>query len=407
MVYGSEHAPTVYLNNQKTIKLNDSFVNGKVKVERIGVSSSNTIIDNQFYAIYVPYLDIRIEATSFAEQLEYYQAFLNETGLSFINSGVDYVMSGIHLAIEETEQMIRHGKWNGTSLDNEDEIRKGFLKEEAYEAEFFAAYDEVKNASVVDINDQAAISLLINFSPVTASNHKASYENGTVKLESLTLTVSDTLLFVEGESYTVNLALLSTDPHKKDGIIHVTAPVDVGTSYEKADSFSVVAPALTFELPALDNGKYTVVAYVTTLDGIRSSQYIPIGFDTVTKDTVSYGAHTVTAEQNDSSELILTYAPLLDIQSTVTVNEQTLSYQALYDLIATEVLHHGIISKDASLECYDGESDLYVAVTHSEEMLKIGRYRLPYQKENGQSLERGFIIVDVVYEESTDHEKKS
>lgn len=392
--FSTEHPARVNLTNGKTLNIGDTFVDGAVQIQHVFVDMVYTDTGKAFHNGKIM---IAVNGESYDEQMENYKAFLLETGLTPKFSTPDYVVNGTIRALEEVSQFIAWGSWNGTTLRTAPELAKGFITEDNYEKAFYDTYESLKDVEKIDGSDQAALDLNINFSPVTlGTDMTATYQSGSVTVGKISLTASDTLLFVEGGQYVVTLAMLSM-AENGEGLIHVAELPTVGTVYTKNNSFTVISENISFTLPSLAFGKYTVVAYIATDDGIRTSQYIPITFTKVASDSHTLENAEIKAEKDASGAIIFNYNERLDMNYSRPISSETLSYVELYEDLASAVLKKGIIPEGAAVERFNSERDAWEALAQGTEAVTVGDYRLAYDATNGEITTSGYVIVTLVY----------
>lgn len=372
-------ADALLLENGKRVSVGDSFFGGAVKVESIYVPFIYPNITGEVL--------LRIEAEGLDAKLDCIKRFINEVGLD-CRRDLDTVVSGVYRANVELAEITKYYTWNGYPQATE----QGIASAIAVEAERLAIYKDmiasVKDAPSVSINRLSSNSKAVHFAPITVETSAASQSELTADISRVTLSVTDTLLFIEGEQYTVGFALSGPD-----GLVHLekAAPSEL-TEFTGGSSFSVSVSNVTLALPELVDGSYTLVAYFATHDGIRSSEYSPVSFDSASSaDKVTLTRSEMSAAVNGSGNLVLSYESRADIYLTFSP-DGALTYEQLYTLLATAVCEYGVPS-DNPVEIM-GENG-YTAMTESESSITSGSFRLAYNVQNGSSTVNAYLYAEL------------
>ena len=371
----------VLLTNGKEIRAGDTFVDGKVEVM--------VIRTHLYYPNYVGSFAIRINAPTVEEKLAIFKAFLEEVGLTSRHD-LESVISGVQRAFDELREISKYHVWNGLNQATEENIRESIEIENEKTIAFMSLYDTVKDAETVDLGDTAAVELNAYFAKTSVKDYRDTLHSGlNVSIGSLTLSIDDTFLFLEDRPYTVGFALASDA-----GLVHLEKKTGDGTAiFTNESSFSVTVENVTLELPALVDGEYTLVAYIATDEGVRSSAYTAFAFDTVsTESEVMIEKTKLTAKKADDGGLVLTYITMTDVHTALSY-EGSPDYKTLYTLIAGIACEHGIPSGSNLEMLTDPENEIYTAMTGSETELANGTYRLAYNVKNGEKSADGFIYV--------------
>ena len=372
---------TLLLTNGRELREGDTFLDGKVEV--IAIRTTMT------YPDYTGELAIKIEAPTVTEKLEIFGEFLSEVGFTSRHS-LNKVIPGVIRAFDELREITKYHVWNGLNQSTEEGVRAAIDIENERTAEFMKLYDAVKDAEIIDFSDKTAVELNAHFAEVSVGTHSdTSYSERTVSVGSLTLSVSDTLLFIDGQAYTVSFALASDA-----GLVHLDKKTGSGTaSFAGGESFSVTVEDVMLNIPALAEGEYRLVAYIATDDGVRSSAYTAFEFDTVATGADDIIEKTkLVATKADDGGLVLTYTVTPDVYTELSCKE-ALNYEELYTLIAGIACEHGIPEGTVPEMLTDAEGEVYTAMTGDETEISGGVYRLAYNMQNGEKTSNGFIYV--------------
>ena len=369
---------TVHLSNGKTLHYGDSFYDGKLEVYSVLVGYGA--------AGYTGEIGVAISGDTQEEKLALLKNFLVENGL-ICRRPIESVFEGLNRACVDLESVIRYYQWNGISVTTEQGIAEALSREMARFGEMEALYTAVQDAEVLEYADTKTIELNINFAPITDQKIAGATLNGNlVTVESISLTVQDTLLYVKEEPYQIAFAMVEKNG---GGLVHLEVRNDTTVAYAGEKPFVVNAANVSFELPALAVGDYNLVSYIATADGIRASEYNPILVQTDNQEPVTMGNVAMSAK-NNGSELIISYIESNDFIIQLT-SKESLNYQAFRELVATEVFQYGTPS-DEALEMLVGND--YVALSGNEEAITSGTYRIRYTVQNGEAHISGVIYVE-------------
>ena len=355
----------IHLENGKTITSSTTSADHKVRVNDIMVGS---------YAYgYAPELTLRIEGDTYSDCLQNLKSFLRQYGLT-CRRDIDAVLAGVTRAAEEIQSICRYLAWNGVVVSNPDAIREAIAIEDTRCAEMRAYYEAIENLEVINGYDIRRMELDAHFAPITAlSTAGITLRDLALTADTITLTVEDTTLFVTDEPYVVALALAD----RNGGLIHLEQTSADAVTYDGASTFTVTTADIALTLPHLPAGTYTLVAYLSTADGIRSSAYTPIAARIESTD-VRMQDVTMTAASS-ASELTLTYSPETDVRITLTA-DTSLDYASFAQMVYTAVFAFGIPS-DAAIEMLSENG--YAPMSTTETAVASGTYRVAYTLQNG------------------------
>ncbi|MBR2479686.1 MAG: hypothetical protein IKB56_00070 [Clostridia bacterium] len=372
---------TIVLNNGQEINEGDTFLDGKVKIDSIRTTMT--------YPDYIGSFSLIIEAPTVNEKLAMFKDFIHEVGLTSRHN-IDNVISGVVRAFDELREITKYHVWNGLNQSSEENVRKAIDIENKKTEKFMELYTSVKDASVIDFSDKVAVELNAHFGEVSVQSFSETVHSGlSLSIGSLTLSISDTLLFIENQGYTINFALSS-----ELGLVHLEQKTGNGTAlFTKGETFSVTIENVTMDIPVLVDGEYKMVAYIATDDGIRSSAYTPFAFEVVdTESENKIEKSRIVAEKLSGGELVLTYTTVPDVNTSLSY-EGTLAYEDLYSQIAGIACEHGIPSNNNIEMLTDVENKVYTSLIGDETEITSGVYRLAYNMQNGEKTVEGYIYV--------------
>jgi hypothetical protein len=261
-------------------------------------------------------------------------------------------------------------------------------------------YTPVKDVQVIDRSDAATLELNMSFPAVEmAQTVKASASNMEFTIGAMSLTIEDTLLYVKDEPYHIAFGLI--DLEAKTGLVHLEAINNTSVKYAGEKEFTVTTEGATFVAPVLTPGNYTVVAYIATSDGVRSSAYAPVEFEAVEAEQIDEGRISYIASKGTNNECIISYVEIQEIQ-TIYVADKVLDYASFYEIIAELTFEYGtpssdLIEKVIVEELPEGSLEkpeiTYEALTGEEETIVSGSYRIKYVISNGVNSIESYVYV--------------
>ncbi len=378
--------PTVYLKNGRTVKNGDKFVDGKVEIHAVRVA---------YYAMssYTAELGLNIQASTTDETLEILERFIAELGLT-CRRDLDETLSGVKIAYDELAVISQYYKWNGVCVATIEGVTEAVALEYEKIAEFGAMFDGVKDAEIIDINDTEKLELNMIFPEITENTFKeVKYGEGVIALESISLSIEDTLLCVKDEPYTVAFALIAADG--TGGLIHLSSDNADSVKYAGESKFTVNAENVTVGIPALSPGEYTVVAYISTADGIRSSQYVKVVFEEVSAEPLVFEWIELTAEKGSDGYISFNYIAKTDV-SVEHVSREKLDYSGLRQLMAETASSYGT-PNDTLVEMLGADGN-YTALAADSTEIADGQYRMAYHIDNADYVLSGYVYLTYKYD---------
>ncbi len=378
-----QNSAVINLTNGKELRMGDKFADGKVEVSAIRgeLSTGNFALGA---------VGLTMNVTSNEELVQMISALVDELGLT-CRRDTDTTLAAISRAYEELIPITAYYKWNGIVVSDEEAITQAYAIERSRFAEMKARADIAKDAEVIDYNDKELLALNVSFSDVELlAATGISTANAVITIENVSLSVKDTLLFVEDEPYSVSFALI---PAGGSGLVHL------GSSAESlaftGGEFTVQGGA-TLEIPHLVAGDYNLVAYVATSDGIRSTKYVKLSAESADGTTVKYHNMNMTTGLDSDGSLIISFRENVDVYTEIMASA-TLGYEELYELVNENICEYGV-PVNAVIEIAD--DDEYAAMSGEETELSEGEYRVKYERENasGSGRVEGYFYFTLTLE---------
>ena len=386
---------TAVLENGLEFTEGDTFLNGQLQVRRIDVSY---VAGCDSYGR-IPFITT---ATTLEENFELIKQFLNENGITF-RRDLDEVMAATEFALNDVTNYTKYYKWNGYSINDYEEVKAALKAEDAKTEALVNEYNSYKDVEVIDFEDQEAMNKNIYFSDITLEKDMVVANEGfKVNLTEASVKVSDTLLFVDKQEYSLVLAL----QNKQGSIFPIqlseNTPI-TSTAFTKGQEFKTTQ-SLSVEIPLLDEGEYVLVAYVATKEeGIRVTNPIAV------KGTFTEASHIATGitqnlTTNEDGNLIITSIKTHDIYATV---EETLTYEKLSQLMSETAYQYGTIDEVVIEKLIDDtwtvveapvEEEVETVEEVTEESLQDGQYRMKYIVNNESQEEVGYVYITLITE---------
>ena len=329
-------------------------------------------------------LRLQFRTRSFELALADLRSFLDAYGLE-CRRDVDSVFRGIGISLDALDAFAKYYKWNGYSISTEEGIEAAIESEVARLNAEGAAYHAIRNAEKIDFEDSEEYELNIAFAEATVSAGGTLVADSTrITVSGLSISVKDTLLFVEGEPYKVAFAL---KPIGSGNLVHLESTNETTLPFTRGDGFTVSTAEAELTLPMMTDGEYVLVAYLSTYDGIRSSGFVSVPCDAISEYSLTEGRERMTVGSTNERQLSVKYTETVDVEITVT-SSTPFDAEALYGRMA-EVAYERWVPTESSLEMQNGEVWSAV-VTAKGEALADGYYRISYTAD-GQS---GFVYAE-------------
>jgi hypothetical protein len=330
---------------------------------------------------------VEINAASEAEAQAVLKRYLEIWGLTSKFGSLDKIFSELERGHMEAGVTVQHYKWHGYGIVGEESLDRALATEIALFEAMSAMYDEVKDAATVSMDDTAVYELLVPFSKLSEESATGiAVEGQTIRVTDLTLATKDTLLLIEGEPYAAFLGLQNTESGE---LIHVALESLPTTAYDGGDTLRVSTGVISLELPVLTAGQYTLVAYIATADGIRVSDPVRVGVESVVAEPITLGRTVYSAAKAEDGALTVTYEENNDVTIAV-AGKVTAVYDEFYKQLADAVYPFGM--PEQTVERL-GEDGIYRAMKGDEAAFPDGEYRVAFSISNGENSKTGYALI--------------
>ena len=327
---------TAVCENGLTFTEGDTFLDGKVITNRIDV---NYVAGCDSYGR-IPFITT---ANSLDEQLEILKELMDVTGFTF-RRDYDTVISCLKYAIKDAENFSKYYTLNGKHINDLENIREALEIEDLKFDDLTNIYDQVKNLTPIDIEDQETYNASIYFSEIEILETDIINEEFKIIVNNIKVKVDDTLLFVDGEEYLIVFGLLV-----EDNIISFIDEESLKFKYVKGEEF-ILSQTREIEFPILSLGSYTLVCYVaSSKEGIRITEYQKIVGE-VNEATKNGDGFLNTITNNEEGNIIILSET--DYNIYIQISEQ-LNYEQLENILAQNAYDYGMIG-ELIIEYFDG-----------------------------------------------------
>ena len=382
---------SAHMLNGKVINYGDTYFGGKITVDSLMVSHFS-------FDGYHGEMGLRIYGATYEEQMKILKEFLKEVGF-VCRRDIDGILTGIEIAYEELDGVIKYYSWNGINVTTEAGIAEAISKEKARMSALYAEYEAIKDKEVIEFTKEEDMEIHINFaSIIDKSLGSAVIDGRNVTVPAVMLTINDTTLYVEEEPYTVAFALKT----KNGSLVHLEFKNEATVKYAGEKEFTVSAENASFVIPDVASGEYTVVCYISTADGIRTSDYTELSFGEVKNLPVMLTSSELSAAIGAGGALTLTYTEKCDHNIELS-SEQVLDFAAFKQLVGEEAFRYGT-PRDELIEMLAGEE--WVALTGEETEMGTGNYRIFYTAQNGETAVEGYVYINYIFQQPEQAEKQ-
>ncbi|MBR2022921.1 MAG: hypothetical protein IJ996_00195 [Clostridia bacterium] len=300
------------------------------------------------------------------------------------------IIDGVELAMILEEEYGNVYSWNGYPLDslaNANNAR-GVLLQTFEDGK--ANYAKVKDNE--STSGKYRLDRGVDFAEFTAfDGGQTSYKDGKVTVTGLTASVEDFNLFETGVSYKAELGLTLVDDEGEFSSVH-SVGLDGGTgasvTYAEDMETLTVGTQGEFTIPKnLAEGKYMLVAYVSTADGLRVSEMQAVACYQVTAGEVQSAAMDVQVKASGEN-LLVEYAVKLSVTVTAEVGK-AYTGEEMERLLKGKAVAIGYPKSGEKLTTDTG------AEVDKAETLGAGRYRLKAYVSTVDGIAEAYIYCEI------------
>ena len=281
-------------------------------------------------------------------------------------------------------------EWNGikmSSYENAMNARQMFIDSTDTAISY---YEEVKDYPTVDVKQR--LSKDAKFADIDSiAMGENSYSNGVVTLSGISVSISDVALFEQGTEYMLKIGLSLCD--ESGNPISVNTVALSGTD-GKLTSYSGGAITLTsggsYNIPKnLSQGKYVLVAYASTKDGIRVSEMKKISFINISEGNLDSSAMDIEISKIEGEFLQADYQIKNSHYIEMKPARDSYSYDEIRRAIMQEILAYGCPDSDATLQ-YENGDEVPLGAT-----LGRGVYRMIGYMPTSDGLAQAYVYLTV------------
>ncbi len=380
-------------------------------MEEIYIHNGNAMMDRIMQGTLE--LAFNIE-TSPAERVQKALAYLAEQGIT-CKFETDSIIANANNAVNLGNNFASYYSWNGYPMSNLDNVELAMEADSAKHQVLLDAYEEIKDNKTVEMTSKGVNYLGYDFAKVgLLASSAVTFENGTVKVDNMQVSINNLAVMDAGEKYTVHLALAKLDDDTAQGNLKSDSTVESNgvtlvdvtggsndadytgavimattdaqmTEYSSGDAFALTQTA-NFTLPQCsEEGVYTIVAYVATEDGIRISEMVPVPFtsEVVYVGDTENGFH-LEMYQNSYSEVIAVYSGG-DVFVAPEEKKDSYTYAEVKALLENEILKHGLVIDGAVIEIFDPNTGNVSPVSEDQTFTnEICRMKYSFKADNSE-----------------------
>lgn len=321
-----------------------------------------------------------MEATNLA--LDYAESY----GIT-LNINRDYIAGALSIAEDIANSFKGMFEWNNVSIEGYDDMIAAFdaLKAEfdEYEAKFVEA-ESLPDASGFTLPEGQSFPAVAGF-----ENGTVVYANGVITVSGMTLLVNDTRLLEAGNSYMIKLGAALLDENGKIIPANVLPLAGGEVSATYGGEGLVLTQNGSYTLPTgLAAGRYQVVAYAATSDGIRVSQMVPVGYYSELDESFASADMDIDVKAEDNS-LYLVYSVSRSLIATLDTIKDSYTVAEIERTIKNVALRHGYTKAGAQLTTSEG------AIVARDAILTGGTYRMSAFIASGTGVAEIYIYLTI------------
>lgn len=341
-------------------------------------------------------LFVNVPGENCSEQMANFKAFLSQNGLS-CKYNLDYITSKYAAAQEIAKNFKYVYKWNGYSIKDYTGIENAVKVERTTYKEFAAMYDAVKDLKTVVTTSFGEAFEGWTFSKINSAQcGNVTMTDNKITVENMSVAINDTAIFDTTEKYSVFLALAKfvdgSEADYDNAVIMECEGVDL-TSFAGEASIKLNQSA-TFTLPrCASEGKYTVVAYVATEDGIRVSEMIPVIFSDDIEKSETYDGFIIDYKASANNQIRIDCSTSVDVYIKPEDVKTSYTYDEIYEVLKQGVLSTGYYIEGANIELYDASTDSGTELETGAE-ISAGTYRMKFIKQIGEQEVDGYVYFE-------------
>lgn len=360
----------VYFENGKSMKVDDTFVDGALTYYN-GYGVHPEVSEHTTASLELsmnPY-----KSFTLVEQFECLKGFLEEVGMT-CKIDIDLIMSEVEKINYKAEHLKDSYKWNGYGLDTHTSLEQALQVEIDSLNKYKELHENVKDnkSAIYDENDDSYV--YSNLSEVEASVQDLTIDSNEISVNNLRFKVKDTNTLEDDTNYILNLALAKDDSN-------IISKVLVSTKSENFifnSSNSEVVINGKYQLPEdLDADEYKLIAYLSTVDGVRATKKVEISApinEIVTTQTKIINIHTSDGQTK--------FNYTLNKGQSLLPSKNNYTYDELCEEMAVYAFKHDY---EPSLVIEIKEQNTYKEIS-STDLITNGTYRMyftNYQSEDG------------------------
>ena len=366
----------VYFENGKSMKANDKFVDGKLYYYN-GYGVDPSVSAHSTARIELG-LDYGSEKYSLIEKFDILKSFLNEVGMT-CKTDLNLIMSEIGKVSYKADHLANSYKWNGYGLNNHSSLEKA-LQEEINKLDIYTSlHDNVKDNKEAIYNQEENNYVYAKLSEAETSLDNIKVVDNKIVVDNLNFKVKDTNTLDSEVKYLLNVAFTKGNSNVITKVLK-GANNNQYTFNESNKEITINNEYLLEE--DLDVDQYNLVAYLSTVDGIRATEKALLNAPINESITTPTKIINITSSDNNIS-----FVYELNKEQNIVPSKNNYTYDELRDEISLYAFEHNY---EPSLVLERQEQDEFKQVLPTDLIIN-GTYRMYFT--NYQSEDGGFIYL--------------
>ncbi len=312
--------------------------------------------------------------------------YLESYGIT-LNTNLDYLGESLALATDIAENFPGLIEWCGVTIENYDDVIEAAAVLDGEFEKYRAEYDEAMTypkAEGFTLPSNQTFPTIAGF-----ENGTISYADGVITIDGMTLLITDTRLLESGSAYMIKLGAALLD--ENGNILHANVvPLAGGTASAIFGGEALsLSQSGSYTLPTgLTAGKYQIVAYAATSDGIRVSEMVPVGYYSELDESFESADMDISVSaENDG--LYATYSVSRSLTATLDTIKDSYTVEEIEHAIKTVALRHGYTKAGAQLTTESG------AAVARDAILTEGTYRMSAYIPSGTGVAEIYIYLTI------------
>lgn len=348
--------------NGKELKKGDLLYNGAIKVNGTSIKPIGGV---DFYGE----IELYFENDDVNSILNYLSQMMNDYDFSFKDE-YSVIENYVKYASRDALNFKDYYLWHNRNINNINDVKDVVYIEKELIDDFAELYVKFKDYEVINNNSQLSINSNLVFSDLNiVSNGNITNDGFTVSVNNLSIEVKDTSLFDVNREYIICFAFAINKNDEYYNLYPLNLDTTDKTLFNGEENF-VLNQSASFNVEMLEEGEYTLVAYVATSEeNIRVSK--PIAVNSLIVESIRNEDGLINVLNNKNDNIVLTSNKTSEINIS---SNNVSNYNELYTLLESYAYRHGMLL-DSDIEKENNSTWSNVNVNDT---ITSGKYRLKY-----------------------------